>query len=61
MFVKVKKKFRQKYNIFFLNYNLTPLDCTMDYPKFIVSNQKGESISIQSQHKTVVTLFGAGL
>ena len=30
------------------SYNLTPLDiCTMDYPKFIVSYQKEESISIQ--------------
>ena len=25
LFVNVKKIFRQKYNIFFLNYNLTPL------------------------------------
>ena len=35
----------KEYNMFF-NYNLTPLD--MYYvPKFIVSNQKEESISIQ--------------
>ena len=43
----VKKIFRQKNTIFFENYNPTPLDMsklTMDYPKFIVSKQKEESI-----------------
>ena len=29
------------------NYNLTPLDMYMACPKFIVSNQKEESISTQ--------------
>ena len=42
---KGKKIFRQNNTIFFLIYNLTLLD--MYYPKFIVSNQKEESISIQ--------------
>ena len=46
--VKVKMIFRQKNTICFENYNLTPLDkCSMDHPKFIVSNQKEESISIE--------------
>ena len=42
----------KEYNIF-ENYKLTPLDkiCTMDYPKFTVSNQKEESISIQRVKK----------
>ena len=40
----------KKYNIF-LNYNLTAKIYTMDYPKFIVSNQKEESISIQRVNK----------
>ena len=29
------------------NYNLIPKICTMEYPKFIASNQKEESTSIQ--------------
>ena len=50
--VKVKKIFRQNITTFFLYYNLTPLDVgTMDNPKFIVSNQKEESISIQRVNK----------
>ena len=36
-----------KNTIFCENYNLSPLIYPMDYPKFIVSNQKEESISIQ--------------
>ena len=36
----------KKYNMFHKNYNLTPI-CTMDYLKFIASNQKEEAISIQ--------------
>ena len=31
----------------FLNHNLTRLDLYNDFPKYIISNQKGESISIQ--------------
>ena len=31
--------------MFFLNYNLIPLDMKMDYPMFIVSNQREESIN----------------
>ena len=44
-----KKIFRLRNTIFYENYNLAPLDklCTVDYPKFIVSNHKEESISIQ--------------
>ena len=35
----------QRNTIFFGNYNLWPLDIyTVDHPKFIVSNQKEESI-----------------
>ena len=42
----------KEYNIF-ENYKLTPLDkiCTMDYPKFTVSNQKDKSISIKRVKK----------
>ena len=51
-FFKVKKIFGQNNTIFFFFYSLTPLDiCTMDYPKFIVSDQKEESISIQRVKK----------
>ena len=44
-FVKVKKIFRQENTIFFESYKLSPLDMIMDYPKFIASSQKEESIS----------------
>ena len=46
--VKVKKSSDKKY--IFLDYNLTPLDMyngLSQLPKFIVSNQEEESISIQ--------------
>ena len=47
--VKIIKICRKKNTIiFFENYNLTCLDLYMDYPKFIVSNQKEESVSIQN-------------
>ena len=45
--------------IFFLNFNLTPLDMYNGlYPKFIVSNQKKESISIQ-RVKFMIWIFSA--
>ena len=55
-----KKIFRQNNIIFFENNDLTPLDIyTMDYLKFIVSNQKEESISIQRviQRESLFVLF----
>ena len=60
LFVKVKKSFRQKNTIFFGNYNLTPLDMYNGLSKFIVSNQKEESISIQRVNETtrVMALLG---
>ena len=39
--IKVKKIFRQKNSIFFENFNLIPLECTIDYPML-----KEESIGI---------------
>ena len=45
---KGKKDLMTKdYNIFLKIIISHPYICTMDYPKFIVSNQKEESISIQ--------------
>ena len=44
LFVKVKLMFKQKYNIFFENYNETPLDMHIDYPKLPVSDQREDSI-----------------
>ena len=49
--VMVKRLSDKKYDNF-LNYNLTPLD--MYHPKFIVSNKKEESISIQ---RVKITMF----
>ena len=52
--VKGKKDLQTKeFNIFFFKYNLTPWICKMDYPKFIVSNQKEESSSIQRVKKFI--------
>ena len=45
VFYKDKKDFQAKEYNYFENYNLTPLD--MYNPKFIVLNQKEESISTQ--------------
>ena len=38
----------KEYNICFEKYNLTPLDIYNDYPKYIVSKQKEESINIRT-------------
>ena len=45
--MKVKKIFKQKNTIFKKKFNLTPLYLYNGLPQVIVSNQKGESISIQ--------------
>ena len=51
-FAKVKKIVRLKIQFFFINYNLTLLDMyNGPEPKFFVSNQKDESISIQRVYK----------
>ena len=42
-----KKKDFQTKEIKNDNYNPTPLNITVDYPRFIVTNKKEESISIQ--------------
>ena len=47
-----RKRFSDKKIQYFLkNITCHPQICTMDYPKFIVSNQKEESISIQRVKK----------
>ena len=46
----LKKSSNKTYNIC-KKYNLNPLVYTMDRPKFIVSNHKEESISIQRVKK----------
>ena len=43
----------KKKQYFFKNYNMTPLDITMDYPKFIVSTWREESIGIQKVKQDV--------
>ena len=44
-----KNIFRQKYTIFFENYNLSPLDMYHGLSPVYLSNQKEKSISIQLQ------------
>ena len=63
---KGKKDLKKKENNIFLKIiTWHPQICTMNYPKFIVSNQKEESISIQrvkgdqNQYKIIFPLFNA--
>ena len=54
LFAKVKKIFRQKCKFFLKNYNLAPID-NLICPKFILLDQKEESISIQRVLKSLCT------
>ena len=47
LFAKVKISLTKEYNFVLKIINQHSKICTMDYPKFIVTNQKEESISIQ--------------